>query len=205
VADLSTSIDRAVLERVAAHVDREGKLPRTLEALGPIAGRDVVLVDGETGLVARRLSELGASVVALGRPDASAERLGLADGSADVIVGCFSSYRGVDRAEMTEADRVLRRGGRLLIVHDYGRDDIARLEPADRPEYVSWSRRDGPFLRGGFKIRVVHCWWSFETLEEAADVLGLAYGDAGRAFAAGLGRPRISYNVAVYHRSRRDG
>ena len=55
------------------------------------------------------------------------------------------------------------------MLHDYGRDDVSRLR-GDLPEYGLLSRRDGPFLRGGFKVRVVHCFWTFESLDEADDV-----------------------------------
>ena len=47
------------------------------------------------------------------------------------------------RAETAEAARVLRPGGRLLVVLDYGRDDVSRLR-GDLPEYGALSRRDGP-------------------------------------------------------------
>jgi SAM-dependent methyltransferase len=227
VADLSLSIDPALVARVAAHVDREGKLIRALDALGPIAGRDVVLVDAGVGLRARSLAEIGGRVTALAEdgtagsleaaiaadpPAAGSLRvatgvsraLGLPDEAADVIVAGFSAYRGVDPVEITEADRVLRPAGRLLVVHDYGRDDLARIQPPERPEYLTWSRRDGPFLRAGFRVRVIHCWWTFETVEEAGDLLGDAFGASGRELAAGLHRPRLSYNLAIYHRTRGD-
>jgi len=70
-----------------------------------------------------------------------------------------------------------------------------------RPEYGDWSRRDGPFLGNGFKIRVVHSWWTFDSLEEARDLLVESFGAAGERVGAELTRPRLSYNVAVYHRS----
>jgi hypothetical protein len=106
--------------------------------------------------------------------------------------------------ELVAADRLLRPGGRLLVLHDYGRDDISRLRPADLPEYGAWSKRDGPFLRGGFKIRVVHCWWTFESIEEARAFLVDAFGSSASALADALKRPRLSYNVAIYHRTRPD-
>ena len=65
---------------------------------------------------------------------------------------------------------LLRDGGRLLVVHDYGRDDVSRLRPADLPEYTSWSRRDGWFLRNGFRVRVIHAWWTFESLEDFSPI-----------------------------------
>ena len=89
----------------------------------------------------------------------------------------------------------------LVVIHDYGRDDVSRLR-GDLLEYGLWTRRDGPFLRGGFRIRVLHCWWTFGSLEEARDFLVGAFGAAGDAVAADLRRPRLSYNVALYHRER---
>ncbi len=70
----------------------------------------------------------------------------------------------------------------------------------DLSEYGVLSRRDGPYLRGGFKVRVVHCFWTFDSQEETETFLDDAFGDVGRGVAAGLKRPRLSYNVAVYHR-----
>ena len=78
----------------------------------------------------------------------------------------------------------------------------SRLRPSDLPEYATWGRRDGPFLRGGFKIRVIHCWWTFPDLDEMRSFLEDAFGAAGSALAATLRRPRLSYNVAIYHRTR---
>ena len=81
---------------------------------------------------------------------------------------------------MAEAGRILRPGGRLLVVHDYGRDDVSRLR-GDATRIRAWSRRDGPFLRGGFKVRVVHCFWTFDSIEDGQRFLADAFGDVGRA------------------------
>ena len=86
------------------------------------------------------------------------------------------------------------------MLQDYGRDDVSRLY-GPKPEYGDWSRSDGPFLGKGFKIRVVHSWWSFDSLEETQAFLADAFGERGAEVAEGLTRPRLSYNVAVYHRS----
>lgn len=214
MADFPFELRPDLTDRLARHFDVEGKIVRALESLGPVADRDVVLVDRPDGLWARQLGAIGARVsiwapataaVPIGAATASSTfASGLPDASADTIVGLWSSFRGVNEPELVEADRLLRPGGRLLVLHDYGRDDISRLRPADLPEYGAWSKRDGPFLRGGFKIRVVHCWWTFESIEEARAFLVDAFGSSASALADALKRPRLSYNVAIYHRTRPD-
>ena len=201
MADLPFDLPPGLAERLATALDVEAKIPRALDALGPIAGRDVALVDPGEGLMAARLESLGARI--RGAVVDANGRIDLPDGGADVVVSCWSAFRGVDPSELAEAGRILRHGGRLLVVHDYGRDDVSRLhaDAATRPEYTSWSRRDGPFLRGGFRIRVVHCWWTFPSVDEARGLVSEAFGASGRSFAANLHRSRLSYNVAIYHRT----
>lgn len=180
-------------------LDPTGKIVAALAALGPVADRDVVVVDARHGPIVDGLTGAGArlSTVDLASPF----RLEVDDGSADVVLGLWSAFRGVDRAEIAEVDRVLRPGGRHLAVHDYGRDDVSRLHD-ERPEYGAWSQRTGPFLTGGFRVRVVHCFWEFASQDAATEFLAAAFGERGTALAGTLRRPRLSYNVAVYHRTR---
>jgi SAM-dependent methyltransferase len=197
VADLPVELSDGLDAALSRALDVEGKLPRAIEALGPVSGREVLLVDEIDGIRARQLREIGARVtIAAGGPDG----FGVPDDSADVVVSFWSSFRGVTPAEIAEAKRVLRPGGRLLVVHDYGRDDVSHLL-GERPEYGAWSRRSGPFMRDGFKLRVVHCFWTFASAEECSAFLAAAFDGAGETVAAGLTRPRLSYNVAIYHRT----
>jgi SAM-dependent methyltransferase len=198
VLDLPYELPAQGADQLLASLDVEGKITRALEALGPVARRDVALVGPRDGVLAGRLAAADAHVVPVAFEGG---RLPLDDASADVVAGAWRSFRGVEAAELAEADRILRPGGRLLVLHDYGRDDISKLRDATLPEYTSWSRRDGPFLRGGFKIRVVHCFWSWSTLDEAKAALA-CFGSPGEALGAALHRPRASWNVAVYHRWR---
>lgn len=201
MADIPIDLSDGLGERLSRCLDVEGKIPRALQALGPVAGRDVLLIDSTDGLRARQLRELGARVSLAG---SAPPGFGVPDGSADVVVSFWSSFRGAAPAELAEAERALRPGGRLLVVHDYGRDDVSHLH-GDRPEYGAWSRRSGPFLSSGFRVRVLHCFWTFESIEDCGEFLAGAFDEAGRAVAAGLKRPRLSYNVAVYHRTFGEG
>lgn len=201
MADFPLALPADLLARLSAAFDTEGKIPRALEALGPVGGSDVVLVDGEgpAGIRANQLTDLGARLRTVSDRDLAGSAV--APASADVAVGCWSWFRDEQQRDLAAAQRALRPGGRILVVHDYGRDDVSRLRAPDLPEYTAWSRRDGWFLRTGFKVRVIHCWWTFDTVADAAAFLGEAFGADGRAVASGLKRPRLSYNVAIYHRS----
>jgi SAM-dependent methyltransferase len=145
------------------------------------------------------VADLGEVVtVATGDPTTT----GLTDGAADVVVSFWDGYRPPADAAVAEADRILRPDGRLLLVRDYGRDDHVRAEPEIADEALAWSRRDGWYLTHGFRVRVIHAFWTFTDLDEAHELLEATFGDAGGALAAGLTRARISHNVAVYHRNR---
>jgi hypothetical protein len=198
VADLPIDLGDGLAERLARSLDVEAKIPRTLDALGPVGGRDILLLDGADGIRARQLAELGGRL-SFAKADDSAG-IDAPDASADVLVSLWGPFMGFVGTEPAEAARVLRPGGRLLVVLDYGRDDVSRLR-GERPEYGPLSRRDGPFLRGGSKVRVVHCFWTFDSIEDAGGFLGDAFGELGRSVAADLTRPRLSYNVAIYHRT----
>jgi SAM-dependent methyltransferase len=200
VSDLPFQLPEHLAGRLAAAADVERKIPRALDVLGLLAGRDVLALDLPAGVLLDRLAERGI------RPDraplAEPMRIDSPDGSLDAVVSLWSGFRGVDAADLAEVDRVLRPDGRLLVVHDYGRDDVSALRPPDAPEYRLWSRREGPFLRGGYRLRVLHCFWTFDDLDAARLFLAEAFGGPGEQLAATMKRPRLSWNVAVYHRAR---
>lgn len=200
VADLPLTLPDPSARALLGALDVEGKIPRALEALGPLAGRDVAVVGGGP----RELADLEAAAGHVTRAAAPAGpgslALGVPPASVDAVVARWSAFDGADPRDLAEADRALRRDGRLLVVHDYGRDDVSRLR-GDLPEYRLWSRRDGPFLAAGFRIRVIHCFWTFPDLAAAHAFLRGAFGAAGEAVAATLKRPRLTYNVGVYHRT----
>ncbi len=195
MADFPMELDPALEGRLARALDIEGKIPRAFEALGPVADRDVLLLDGiDGGIRATQLTGLAARVTA-----GASDRLA-PDHAFDVAISCWRPFLDPTPEAVADVARVLRPEGRLLVLHDYGRDDVSRLR-GDRPEYGLWSRRDGPFLRGGFKVRVLHCFWTFDSIEDGQQFLDEAFGAVGREVGAGMTRPRLTYNVAVYHRT----
>lgn len=198
MADLPIDLGDGLDEQLARVLDVEAKIPRTFDALGPVGGRDVLLLDGTDGIRARQLTELGARVT-FAAANGSAG-IDVPDRSADVLVSLWGPFRDDLAPALRESARILRPAGRLLVLHDYGRDDVSRLR-GDLPEYGLLSRRDGPFLRAGFKVRVVHCFWTFASIEEAGSFLAAAFGAVGSSVAAGMKRPRLTYNVAVYHQT----
>jgi hypothetical protein len=199
MANLPIALPESIQPAFLRAMDPTRKVVAGIAALGPIDGRDVLVIDADGGPIVDGLRAAGARVhyAALTRP----LRLDATDASVDVVVGLWTAFRGVASADIAEAERVLRPEGRLLVVHHYGRDDVARLL-GDLPEFGAWSHRSGPFLTGGFRVRVVHCFWEFDSLEDTAAFLDAAFGERGSALAASLKRPRLSWNVAIYHRTR---
>ena len=197
MSDLPLLLPDDAATRLRVALDRERKIDRALEALGPLAERDILVIGGGPDELAR-YAGTNARVTHVDPHDT---RWPVADGSIDTIVSVWSGFRGIEPALLAEADRVLRPEGRLLVVHDYGRDDVSKLR-GELPEYGTWSRRDGPFLASGFRVRVIHCFWTFDEMDEARSFLQARFGDVGSALGANLKRPRLSYNVAIYHRTR---
>ncbi|RZS34689.1 methyltransferase family protein [Herbihabitans rhizosphaerae] len=170
-------------------------LPRFAET-----ARTVVGVEPYEPLVRRaeqRIGELpGASVI-----NGSAQRLPLADASADVVHARTAYFFGPGcEPGLREADRVLRPGGALVIVD---------LDAAHRP-YGDWMRADLPsydpaevekfFALKGFQCRRVVTEWRFDSRDDLAAVLRIEFSQrvAERAVAeaVGLSLP-VGYRVHV--------
>ncbi|MGA3056954.1 MAG: hypothetical protein ABSE70_02780 [Candidatus Limnocylindrales bacterium] len=205
--DLSAAFHTPELEEAfLGVVDVEGKLIAALEDLGPVSDRDVVLLDAGRGFLERQLTAIGARVNAVAFPDPHDETAGLARvadlpaGEADTVVVPWSELAVPGSRFIAQAQRLLRPRGRLLLMHDYGRDDVWGLWPERRDRAVAWSQRRGPFLGDEFRVRVIHCWWTFKSAEQARELLTAGFGPLGVELANRMKRLRLEYQVAVYHR-----
>lgn len=197
MSDLPFDLPREVVARFGHAFDTDGRLAAALDATATLAGREVLLLDTPAdGVRARQLRARGAIVTAVPSP-----ALDRAAAPADTVVGLWSSLAPGDDAAELAALRLVRPGGALIAVHDYGRDDMAELTAT--PETPDASTRpvrpEAPFLQRGWKIRVIHCFWTFNRLDEARS-FAEAFGAPGLAMASRLQRSRISHNLALYHR-----
>jgi hypothetical protein len=205
--------DGRLQARLLACVDVEEKIPRALARLGTVARRATLLLDARSGgFRARQLEVLGAQVVTWSSlSEAGAHDLDSIAGAGpthstfDVAIAWWAGFEGDGpgvAAKLAVAERTLAPGGRLLVVQDYGRDEVSALfaDPARESRLRSWSDRRGPVLAAGFRVRTLHCWWTFRDLSDAADLLARAFPITGPTVSAAMIRPRLQYKIAIYHR-----
>ncbi|MEJ7803811.1 MAG: class I SAM-dependent methyltransferase [Candidatus Limnocylindria bacterium] len=133
--------------------------------------------------------------------EGSATRLPLRDGTVDVVLTSLIDPDDTSLPAVAEAQRVLRPGGRLIVIGHYGRDDVAALLEPEVVEHVmeATQRRTGWWLRNGFKIKVVHARLDLVDAATAHDLLPRLYGDRGRAYLMSARRSSLRLNLGLFH------
>ncbi len=180
-------------------VDQAGHVLAAMRAVAPWAGRTVVDLGCGTGYWLRRYAGEAASVIGV-EPDprlravarqaaaalfdtgvlaGSAERLPLADGSADVVHARFAYFfpPGTD-AGLAEVLRVLRPGGRLVVVdNDYRSGEFAGLlaAAAARPPAETAATVDAWWHERGAARREVRSELRFASRADLAAVLHIEF------------------------------
>ena len=220
-----TDADPALHARMTDAIDPDRKILGALERVVPLSGKRIADIGTGLGhypmLLAWRtgrtygvesdpelLAEARRRTTAMHQPnirivEGEPTRLPLRDGAVDIVLtGGIAPDDGALPA-IAEAVRVIRPGGRLIVVGYYGRDDVASLL---EPEVVAQvmeatQRRTGWWLRNGFKIKVVHARVDLADSELAHELLPRLYGDRGRAYLMGPHRPFLRLNLGLYHRA----
>ncbi len=220
-----TDADPALHERLGAAIDPDRKVLAALERIIPLSGKRIADVGTGIGhypmLLARRTGrtygiEADPELLAEARRRAADAHqpnirivegrptdLPLRDGVVDVVLTAGITPDDTSLPAIVEALRVIRPGGRLIVIGYYGRDDVA---PLLEPEVVAQSmdatrRRTGWWTRHGFKIKVVHTRVDLSDPEIAHELVPRLYGDRGRAYLMGAHRPFLRLNLGLYHRA----
>jgi SAM-dependent methyltransferase len=218
-----TEPDPELYHRLGEMIDPGRKVLAALERIVPLSGKRIADVGTGIGhypmLLARRTArtygiESDPALLGEARSRASAAHqpnirmvegeptaLPLRDGAVDVVLHGLIEADDAWMPAIREALRVVRPGGRLVVMGYYGRDDVA---PLLEPEVVAEARhatqrKTGWWLRHGFKIKVVHARLDLRDSETAHDILPRLYGDRARAFLMTAHPPMPELKLGLYH------
>lgn len=203
--------------------DPDRRVLAALERIMPISGKRIADIGTGIGhfpvLLARRTGrtygvESDPELLAVARERAgaahqpnirivegSAEQIPLRDGAVDIVLSGQIDPDDASLPLVRESLRVLRPGGRLIVIGYYGRDGLSALL---EPEVVAHARaatqrRSGWWQRNGFKIKVVHTRLDLADAARAMDLLPRLYGDRGRAFLMAPHAPSLELKLGLYH------
>ena len=218
-----TDLDPDLHARLAAAIDPDGKVLAALERITPIGGKRIADVGTGIGhypvLLARRtgrtygiesdpslLAEARRRAVDTHQPnirivEGEPAALPLRDGAVDIVLSSRIDPDDASLPAIAEARRVLRPGGRLIVIGHYGRDDVSALLEPEVVAHImeATQRRTGWWLRNGFKIKVVHARLDLGDEETAHELLPRLYGDRGRAYLMSPHRLSLRLNLGLYH------
>ncbi|HEY8177570.1 MAG TPA: class I SAM-dependent methyltransferase [Candidatus Limnocylindria bacterium] len=218
-----TEPDPELYRQLGEMVDPGRKVLAGLERIVPLSGKRIADVGTGIGhypmLLARRTArtygiESDPALLEEARQRASASHqpnirmvegeptaLPLRDDAVDVVLHGLIEADDAWLPAIAEALRVIKPGGRLVVIGYYGRDDVG---PLLEPEVVAAARqatqrRSGWWLRHGFQIKVVHAHLDLRDVDLAHAILPRLYGDRARAFLMSAHPPMPELKLGLYH------
>jgi SAM-dependent methyltransferase len=218
-----TEIDPALHARLGDVIDPDRKVLAALERIVPLAGKRIADVGTGIGhypmLLARRTGrtygvESDPVLLSVARRRAEAshqpnlrivegglDQLPLRDEAVDVVLCGLIEADDASLPGIAELLRILRPGGRLVVIGYYGRDQVATLL---EPEVVALAReatqrRTGWWLRHGFRIKVVHSRLDISDPATAMELLPRLYGERGRAFLTAPHPAFLTLKLGLFH------
>ena len=127
-----------------------------------------------------------------------AEHLPFATDSFDAVYALWAYFFGSGcEAGLAEVERVLRPGGILAIVQNWGNDELSSLWNDEEFRCLDWADW---FADHGFHHRVVNTSWSFPTIDSAVHLVGYLWGaEASRRLILREGL-RWGFNAAIFYK-----
>ena len=204
---------------MAQAIDPEGHIPAAMQAVAPIKGRVLLDVGAGAGDRTIQYAQQAAHVYAL-EPDpkatpilraciessgasnvtvvpAGADEIPLEDDSLDLAYATWAYFFGPgSEPGMREVQRIVRPGGHVVVVQNYGHDELSRFWASFEDECQAWPPW---FADQGFACQVVDTVWRFTSATEALAVLEFLWGERARAYVLDTDKAEFGYKVAVYH------
>jgi SAM-dependent methyltransferase len=215
--------DPELHRRLGEAIDPDRKVLAALERIVPVSGKRIADVGTGIGhypmLLARRTGrtygiESDPVLLAEARRRASRSHqpnlrivegeptaLPLRDATVDIVLSGGIEPDDRSLPAIAEALRVLRRGGRLIVIGYYGRDDVAALlDPAVVAHALeATQRRVGWWIAHGFKIKVVHTRLDLRDEATAHELLPRLYGKRGDAYLREPHGASLELKLGLYH------
>jgi ubiquinone/menaquinone biosynthesis C-methylase UbiE len=209
-----------LFELMTQAIDPEQRIPAAMQATAPLEGRKLLDVGAGVGdrtivyarvachvyalepdpkalpILRGRIKSSGATNVTV--VPGGAESIPLEDTSVDVAYATWACFFGPgSEAGLHEVERVVRSGGDIVVVQNYGHDELAAFWPSSEAECETWPPW---FEEQGFACQVVDTVWRFQTIDEALAVLEFLWGERARDYVLAQDKVEFGYKVAVYHR-----
>jgi SAM-dependent methyltransferase len=205
---------------MAQAIDPDGLIPAAMQAAAPIEGK--ILLDVGAGVGDRTVvyAQIAAHVYAL-EPDlqalpilrerikssgasnvtvvpGGADAIPLEEDSVEVAYATWAYFFGPgSEPGLHQVERVVRPSGDVVIVQNYGRDELSRIWTPNEAECEAWPAW---FEEHGFACQVVDTAWRFRAPDEALAVLEFLWGQRARDYAVEHHKVEFGYKVAIYHR-----